>query len=181
MWARFTLTTQSANEGNSGGQNMNENSLSKKILAPVSRRGFFGRAAVAGTGIMLSSGIPVRGLTPDRPGHCGTELCDLPVPIPHLTPTPFGTTIHHFFPGPVEGTLFPASDPTGAHPNGRDPSEIFNFEGFIGQADLNLTGTGENLATGATGRYEFHTDMRFMKGRFVGTDGVERRSTFVFV
>ena len=159
---------------------MNKDSRSDNIIAPVSRRGFIGRTAVAGTGIMLSSGIPVGGLTPDAPGHCGSELCNLPVPIPHLTPTPFGTTIHHFFPGPVEGTAT-LTDPTGAHPDGRDPSEIFNFEGFIGQADLELTGTGENLATGATGRYEFHTDMRFMKGAFVGTDGIERRSTFVFV
>jgi len=159
---------------------MNKDSRSDNIIAPVSRRGFIGRTAVAGTGIMLSSGIPVGGLTPDAPGHCGSELCNLPVPIPHLTPTPFGTTIHGFFPGPVEGTATPV-DPTGAHPDGRDPSHVFNFEGFIGQADLNLTGTGENLATGATGRYEFHTDMRFMKGAFVGTDGIERRSTFVFV
>jgi len=164
---------------------MNKNSPFKNILAPVSRRGFFGRAAVAGTGIVLSSGIPVAGLTHggsgrEGLGRCGPEVCNLPVPIPHVTPTPFGTTIHHFFPGPVEGTAFP-TDPTGAHPDGRDPSEIFNFEGFIGQADLLLTGTGKDLATGATGRYQFHTDMRFMKGAFVGTDGIERRSTFVFV
>jgi len=159
---------------------MTKNSPSNNISAPISRRGFFGRAAVAGTGIMLSSGIPVEGLTPDGPGHCGTELCNLPVPIPHVAPTPFGTTLHGFFPGPVEGTAT-STDPTGAHPDGRDPSQIFNFEGFIGQADLILTGTGKDLATGATGRYQFHTDMRFMKGRFVGTDGTERRSTFVFI
>ena len=159
---------------------MTKNSPSNNISAPISRRGFFGRAAVAGSGIMLSSGIPVEGLTPDGLGHCGTELCNLPVPIPHVAPTPFGTTLHGFFPGPVEGTAT-STDPTGAHPDGRDPSQIFNFEGFIGQADLVLTGTGENLATGATGRYQFHTDMRFMKGRFVGTDGTERRSTFVFI
>jgi hypothetical protein len=123
---------------------------------------------------MLSSEIPVKSQRRGDPG-----LCDFPVPIPHLS-TPFGTTIHHFFPGPVEGTVTP-TDPTGAHPDGRDPSEIFNFEGLIGQADLNLTGTGTDLATGATGRYQFHTDMRFMKGTFVGTDGIARQRTFVFV
>ncbi|HEV8716143.1 MAG TPA: hypothetical protein VGX03_25370 [Candidatus Binatia bacterium] len=96
-----------------------------------------------------------------------------------MTTTPFGP-IHFFFPGPVEGTATP-TDPTGAHPDGRDPSVIFNFDGVIGQADLNLTGTGTDLATGATGRYEFHTDMRFMKGKFVGTDGLPRRGTFVFI
>jgi len=155
---------------------MNKNYRANDIFAPVSRRGFFGRAAVAGTGLMLSSEIPVKSQRREDPG-----LCDFPVPIPHLTPTPFGTTIHHFFPGPVEGTAAPNTDPTGAHLNGRDPSEIFNFEGLIGQADLLLTGTGTDLATGATGRYRFHTDMRFMKGTFVGTDGIARQRTFVFV
>jgi len=141
----------------------------------MSRRGFFGRAALAGTGLMLSSEIPVKSQRREDPG-----LCDFPVPIPHLTPNPFGTTNHFFFPGPVEGTAAP-TDPTGAHPNGRDPSLVFNFEGLIGQADLNLTGTGTDLATGATGRYQFHTDMRFMTGTFVGTEGIARHRTFVFV
>jgi len=154
---------------------MNKNSRANNVFGPVSRRGFFGRAALAGTGLMLSSEIPVKSQRREDPG-----LCDFPVPIPHLTPNPFGTTNHFFFPGPVEGTAA-ATDPTGAHPDGRDPSLVFNFEGLIGQADLNLTGTGTDLATGATGRYEFHTDMRFMKGTFVGTDGIARQRTFVFV
>src|SRR5215469_10007673 len=151
---------------------MNKNSRANNVFGPMSRRGFFGRAALAGTGLMLSSEIAVKS---QHPG-----LCDFPVPIAHLTPNPFGTTNHFFFPGPVEGTAAP-TDPTGAHPDGRDPSLVFNFEGLIGQADLNLTGTGTDLATGATGRYKFHTDMRFMKGTFVGTDGIARQRTFVFV
>ena len=154
---------------------MNKNSRANDVFGPMSRRGFFGRAALAGTGLMLSSEIPVKSQRREDPG-----LCDFPVPIPHLTPNPFGTTNHFFFPGPVEGTAAP-TDPTGAHPDGRDPSLVFNFEGLIGQADLNLTGTGTDLATGATGRYNFHTDMRFMKGTFVGTDGIARQRTFVFV
>jgi hypothetical protein len=80
----------------------------------------------------------------------------------------------------VDGSAV-ATDPSGAHPEGRDPSIIFNFKGFIGQADLLLTGTGTDLNTGATGPYQFHTDMRFMKGVFVGTDGTERKASFAFV
>jgi hypothetical protein len=64
---------------------------------------------------------------------------------------------------------------------GHEPSLIFNFKGFIGNADLNLTGTGKDLTTGETGAYSCHTDMRFMKGVFVGTNGTERRGSFVFV
>ena len=161
---------------------------SNHVLAPVSRRGFFSRAAVAGAGAILGSGIQDENLKHqdeslrhEDPTKCGLEgLCDFPLPIPHLTPTPFGTSGHFFFPGPVEGTATP-TDPTGAHPDGRDPSVIFNFEGFIGQADLILTGIGRDLATGATGHYDFHTDTRFMKGAFVGTDGIARRGTFVFI
>ena len=58
---------------------------------------------------------------------------------------------------------------------------IFNFKGFVGVADLNLTGTGTDLQTGANVPYGFHTDMRFMDGVFVGTDLIERHGSFVFV
>jgi hypothetical protein len=74
-----------------------------------------------------------------------------------------------------------ATDPSGVHPEGRDPSVIFNFKGFIGQADLNLTGTGTDLTTGQSAPYKFHTDMRFMHGVFVGTDEIERKASFAFV
>jgi hypothetical protein len=67
------------------------------------------------------------------------------------------------------------------HPDGRDPSTIFNFDGVVGVADLNLTGTGTNTSTGESDRYEFHTDMRFLRGRFVGTDRRVHRGTFVFI
>ena len=85
-----------------------------------------------------------------------------------------------FRPGPVDGSAAD-TDPSGAHPEGRDPSVIFNFKGFVGVADLNLTGTGTDLQTGANVPYGFHTDMRFMDGVFVGTDLIERHGSFVFV
>jgi hypothetical protein len=130
-------------------------------MAALSRRSFFGRAAMAGGAVLLGSSIPSKVWAQDEglPG-----LCDLPVPIPHITSPPGA---HFFFPAPVS--------------TGADPSVIFNFKGFIGQADLTLTGTGTDLTTGASAPYHFHTDMRFMHGVFVGTDQEERHATFAFV
>jgi len=101
----------------------------------------------------------------------------IPTPIPHKT-GPLG--LHFFFPGPVDGSAAP-TDPTGAHPDGRDPSTIFDFNGFIGQADLTLSGTGTDTTTGETAPYGFHTDMRFMKGVFVDTEGRTQKGAFAFI
>jgi hypothetical protein len=150
----------------------------------VSRRKFFGASAGA-AGAVLGSGFwtPARS-DGDRDGELGNrdEPCPAADPIPHIfipPPAPC-ERVHFFFPGPVEGTPFP-TDPTGAHPGGRDPSTIFNFDGVIGEADLNLSGTGTDTTTGASADYEFHTDMRFMMGRFVATDGRVHKSAFAFI
>jgi hypothetical protein len=58
---------------------------------------------------------------------------------------------------------------------------IFDFDGVIGQADLDMSGTGTDTTTGKSADYTFHTDMRFMKGRFVGTDGRVHRGAFAFI
>lgn len=153
-----------------------ESTSISKFAAGLSRRSFLGSAAVASGAVLVGSSIPGK-LWAEDEGLRG--LCDLPVPIPHVgTPPPGGG--HFYFPGPISGAGAP-TDPAGAHAEGRDPSVIFNFKGFIAQADLNLTGTGTDLDTGATSPYTFHTDMRFMHGVFVGTDQVERRGTFAFV
>jgi len=162
---------------------MKNNSPVSKFVAGFSRRSFVGRAAVASSAVLLGSGIPGRITAEEKekePSTCGSSgICDFPVPIPHInTPPPGGA--HFYFPGPVSGAPAP-TDPSGPHPEGRDPSVIFNFKGFIGLADLNLTGTGTDLDTGARTRYEFHTDMRFMHGVFVGTDQIERRGSFAFI
>ena len=166
---------------------MESTSPASKLIAAVSRRGFFGRAAVAGSAVLLGSSIPSKVGAEDKKDKkeeaspCGLPgLCDFPVPIPHInTPPPGGG--HFYFPGPVDGSEVLSLDPSGAHPEGRDPSVIFNFKGFVGVADLNLTGTGTDLQTGARVPYGFHTDMRFMHGVFVGTDLIERRGSFVFI
>jgi hypothetical protein len=94
-----------------------------------------------------------------------------PTPIPHLSPTPF-EPIHFFFPGPAD-----SADPDVGH----DPSLIADFQGVIGVADLDLTGTGTDTTTDERAPYAFHTDMRFMQGVFVGTDGRKHRGTFFFI
>jgi len=95
-----------------------------------------------------------------------------PQPIPHTITAPFGTNIHHFFPGPVEGV-----DPNTGH----DPSEIFDFSGIVADTDMLLTGIGTDLNTGDSAPYNFHADMRFMAGQFRAADGEAHRGTFAFI
>jgi hypothetical protein len=161
--------------------------------ALVSRRRFFGASAGAAGAAVLGSGLPIR--VPgeheddddDDDRRRPAARCPEPDPIPHTTvlgppgvPIPCPIAPHFFFPGNVEGDPAP-TDPTGPQPGGRDPSTIFDFDGVIGQADLSLTGTGTDTTTGQSARYGFNADMRFMAGRFVGTDGVTRKGAFVFI
>src|SRR5438105_1614115 len=115
----------------------------------VSRRRFVGITAGAAGGV-LGSGlwVPAR----SEPGE-GEPSLGAPDPIPHTNaiPAAFGA-FHFFFPGPVNGSATP-TDPEGAHPAGRDPSTIFNFDGVVGEADLNLTGTGTDTTTGVSAPY----------------------------
>ena len=157
----------------------------------VSRRRFFGASAGA-AGAVLGSGLWTPAQSDDDDDDDGQrgrkgQACPEPDPIPHVTtlgppgvPIPCATSLHFFFPGPVDGTAFP-TDPTGPQPGGRDPSTIFDFNGVIGEADLSLTGTGTDLTTGQSAPYSFDADMRFMAGKFVGTDGQVHSGAFVFI
>ena len=100
----------------------------KRSVARVSRRGFFSSAGAASAGFFAASVLSksANAAADTSVGINLPGLSELPNPIPHTAQTPFGTTLHGFFPGPVEGTLAP-TDPTGAHPNGRDPSEILRL------------------------------------------------------
>jgi hypothetical protein len=150
-------------------------------LRNVSRRRFFGvSAGVAGS--VLGSGVwtPARG----EDEHDEHRRCPEQNAILHINAGPPAGIggFRFFFPGPIDGS--PATtdpEPAAAHAAGRDPSLIFDFDGVVGQADLVLTGTGTDTTTGATGRYGFHTDMRFMAGTFVGTEGRAHRGTFAFI
>lgn len=149
-------------------------------LRAVSRRQFFGTSAGA-AGIMLGSGLWTPAGSDPGPGEPSPGAPD-PIPHTNAAPAAFGA-FHFFFPGPVDGSPPPPSapDPEGVHPNGRDPSTIFNFDGVIGQADLTLTGTGTDTTTGDSGQYHFHTDMRFMMGKFLATDGRVHEGAFAFI
>ena len=63
---------------------------------------------------------------------------------------------------------------------GIDPSSITDFNGFVGVADVQGTGTATN-PDGSTETLLFDTDMRFMSGVYVGQDGAVHKGTFGFV
>lgn len=64
--------------------------------------------------------------------------------------------------------------------DGMDPSSISDFNGFVGVADVQGTGTATN-PDGSTETLLFDTDMRFMSGVYVGVDGAVHKGTFGFV
>ena len=73
------------------------------------------------------------------------------------------------------GELFHLFDPA----PGNEPSSITDFNGFVGVA----RNTGFGTLTDATGsrRVSYDTDMRFMKGLYIGKDGRHRQGTFGFL
>jgi hypothetical protein len=100
-----------------------------------------------------------------------TVLSGSPVPIPGglLVPNPFGGPDVHFHkPGPADSSK----------PNkvGGDPSTIDNFNGFVGVAHVQGTGTDNNGDT-----LFWDADLRFMDGVFKASDGSTQQGTFAFV
>ncbi|SRR5712692_1548837 len=63
---------------------------------------------------------------------------------------------------------------------GIDPSSIGDFNGAVGVAEVQGTGTATN-PDGSTKSLFFDTDMRFMSGVYVGVDGAVHKGTFGFV
>lgn len=61
-----------------------------------------------------------------------------------------------------------------------DPSSIGDFNGFVGVADVQGTGTATN-PDGSKEVLVFDTDMRFMSGHYIGMDGHVHKGTFGFV
>jgi hypothetical protein len=92
-----------------------------------------------------------------------------PIPIPGgLAPSPFGgPDIHSRLPGPADAT----SGRTGG-----EASTITDFNGFVGVANVQGTGTDNN------GNSLFwDTDLRLIDGVFEGVDGAIHQGTFAFV
>lgn len=80
----------------------------------------------------------------------------------------FGVAVHHF---PLALSVGkPLSEIN-------DPSEITDFNGFVGGTHIRGAGTG----TGFDSPLAFQTDMGFMQGEFIGEDGEHHHRTFVFI
>jgi hypothetical protein len=62
-----------------------------------------------------------------------------------------------------------------------DPSQITDFDGFVGLTHIRGGGMGTDTASGAAAPMAFQTDMGFSQGTFIATDGQTRHGTFVFV
>ena len=118
------------------------------------------------------------GLIRPKPAHADDDedrhgaRCSQVNPIPGgLAPfKPFGVFIHH---NPLN-----AATPLA---NINDPSQITDFDGFVGLTNIRGGGTGTNTMTGATTPLAFRADMGFSKGKFIGTDGRRHEGTFAFV
>ena len=82
---------------------------------------------------------------------------------------PFGVLIHH---NPLNPAV-PLADIN-------DPSQITDFDGFVGLTHIRGGGTGTDTGTGAQA-LAYQADMGFAKGKFIGTDGRRHRGTFAFV
>jgi hypothetical protein len=134
----------------------------------LTRRGFIRGATGAGAGLLLGSQVKVAHAAEATHPDCPP----VPRPIPHITAPPGA---HFFFPGPVD------ADPVASPNIGHDPSLITDFDGVIAQADLDFSGTGTNLQTGESAAYDFHCDMRFMNGVFVGLDNQRHHGTLGFI
>jgi hypothetical protein len=127
------------------------------VACGVSRRQFFGTAAGLAVGAGLSTSLGAQG------GNPHTDAS--PTPIPGGV-SPFGVFIHHF---PVVPTGTPFAALT-------DPSQITDFNGFVGLNRIRGQGAGTGLAAAT-----FQADMGFMVGECVGTDGKHYNASFGFI
>jgi hypothetical protein len=119
------------------------------------------------------------GLLRPKPAFAGNDdecreqsRCALVNPIPGgIVPfKPFGVPVHH-------NPLNPANPVAAIN----DPSQITDFDGFVGLTHIRGGGTGMNTDTGAPTALAFQADMGFSKGNFIGVDGRRHEGTFAFV
>lgn len=134
-----------------------------------SRRSLIRGAAGTALGSVLARATPAISGHEDDDSEFGLAA---PNPIPGgVAPVkPFGIFVHH-------NPLNPATPLA----NLNDPSQITDFDGFVGLTHIRGGGTGTDTETGATTRLAFQADMGFSQGKFIGTDGREHRGTLAFV
>jgi hypothetical protein len=146
-----------------------KNSATKKGgRGGLSRRNLiWGAGAAAGAGFLRS-----------RPAFAEEEndraVCALTNPIPGgvIPFKPFGVVVHH-------NPLSPANRLAIA--NISDPSQITDFDGFVGLTHIRGSGTGTNTVTGERSTLAYQADMGFSQGKFIGADGHRHEGTFAFV
>lgn len=131
----------------------------------LSRRGLIRGAAgtVLGAGLSAPKLVYAREEDDDRENGC---VAPNPIPGGVVGLKPFGIFIHH---NPL--------NPAKALADISDPSQITDFDGFVGLT--HIRGGGTDMGTG--NRLAFQADMGFSQGKFIGTDGQQHRGTFAFV
>jgi hypothetical protein len=131
----------------------------------ASRRAFLGRVASAGT---VAGGT----LLYPTSAHADDDDEGRPSPIPGggAPLAPFAILVHH---NPLNPAVPLAKI--------KDPSQITDFNGFVGLTHIRGGGTGTDTASGANIPLAFRADMGFGQGEFVGTDGDRHEGTFAFV
>ena len=132
------------------------------------------RSLIRGAAGVLGAGFarPALAHASDEDGDGERTSCVRPNAIPGgVAPfTPYGVFIHH-------NPLNPAKPLAKMN----DPSQITDFDGFVGLTHIRGSGTGTDLATQVMTRYAFQADMGFSQGKFIDTDGREQRGTLAFV
>ena len=125
----------------------------------VPRRAFL-RGSAGAVGLALGSGLLRQWPASAAPPGTGE-----PNPIPGgIQPVPGGPVFHLFLPG-----------------EGSEPSTITDFNGAVGVSVTQGTWSATGSPTGGVSSGVWEADLRFMKGLFVGTDGLRRQGTFGFV
>jgi len=123
----------------------------------VSRRTFFGATAGVALAAGLSRTIVAQGGNPHRDAS--------PRPIAGGV-SPFGVFIHHF----------PIAAPGTPLANISDPSQITDFNGFVGLNRIRGVGAGTGFPS-----LSYQADMGFMVGEYVAIDGKHYNASFGFI
>jgi len=152
---------------------MNQQDNQKDSSWKVQKQGFSRRTLMrtaAGTALGASLLGPRSSYADEHDGE--RTACVGPNPIPGGVSglNPFGIFIHH---NPL--------NPANPLANINDPSQITDFDGFVGLTHIRGGGTGTDTTTGVTTRLAFQADMGFSQGKFIATNGQQHRGTFAFV
>lgn len=126
----------------------------------LSRRLFLRGAALAAGAVVSADLLFPSTLRPLSQSGAG------PNPIPGgIQPFGPGTEVFHVFP-PAFGV---------------EPSSIFDFNGFVGLAQIQGPWSGGGIVPPPGTPLVYEADMRFMTGEYIATDGSRQNGAFGFV